>query len=48
MIKELLFFLCGQAFGLLLIKLSTLIKDHKKKELQTNKKNILSLRTILC
>lgn len=36
MIKELLFFFCGQAFGLLLIKLFTLIKNHKK-ELQTNK-----------
>lgn len=36
MMKELLFFFCGQAFGLLLIKLSTLIKNHKK-ELQTNK-----------
>ncbi len=36
MMKEIVVFFCGQAFGFLLIKLFNLIKDHKK-ELQTNK-----------
>lgn len=43
MIKELLFFFCGLAFGLLLIKLSTLIKDHKKKNYkQINKHSFIT------